>query len=137
MEGRSVMLQASTLQSAPQGTRLGIRQYGCSLDGQNQGLLAQCSCPEAPETWETPTTSASTPQTRVAPRRSPCRAEVEGSSRCSVQAVVFVWRAGCDGHPSGAWGAGLWPESTNSSNPQRWLLPLPPVLPAPEPSALL
>lgn len=35
MEGRSVMLQASTLQSAPQGTRLGIRQYGCSLDGQN------------------------------------------------------------------------------------------------------
>lgn len=61
MEGRSVMLQASTLQSAPQGTRLGIRQYGCSLDGQNQGLLAQCSCPEAPETWETPTTSASAP----------------------------------------------------------------------------
>ncbi|KFO62491.1 Kinesin-like KIF21B, partial [Corvus brachyrhynchos] len=62
MEGCSVMLQASTVQSAPQGTRPGIRQYGCSLDGQNQGLLAQCSCPEAPETWETPTTSASAPK---------------------------------------------------------------------------
>lgn len=31
------------------------------------------------------------------------------------------------GIPEGHGGAALWPESTNSSNPQCWLLPLPPM----------
>lgn len=34
------------------------------------------------------------------------------------------------GIPAGHGGAALWPESTNPSTPQCWLLPLPPVLPA-------
>lgn len=57
MEGYSVMLQVSTLQSEPWGARLGTRQYGFSVMGRTKGSW---SCPEAPETQETPTTPAST-----------------------------------------------------------------------------
>lgn len=41
MEGGAAMLQASTLLSEPWGTRLGMRQYDCPLEEQNQGLLVQ------------------------------------------------------------------------------------------------